>query len=184
MKMDSETNVLSLPAIALRLRALVLALGESSVPAWWKTQFMSETGLRFLERLYPRTSFRAAIHAAARAATDAHDRAVGRVGVYHLFRLPETLETEIYRMPPDLNRDFFFTLRGALARRDELLELLTGLCDEAGADDTPGAKRMGTNKDLMTTTGLKKTAAVYRQAFARGEPAFPYFMLESIGGRE
>ncbi len=66
MNTEHENQALPLPFLALRLRAVVLALGESASPAWWKTEFLNETGLRFLDRLYPRTSVHAAVHAAAK----------------------------------------------------------------------------------------------------------------------
>ena len=183
MTTKNETQKPQLPLLILHLRAVVLALGESASPPWWKTEFMNETGLRFLERIYPRTSFRAAVHAAGKAASDAHDRAVGRIGVYHLFRLPESLETELHRMPPDPADDFFPTLRNALERPEELMKLLAPMCGGEGADAAPGAKKIGTDKDLMTTAGLRKTAAVYHMAFARNKPGFPYFTAETDGGR-
>ena len=71
MTSEHEKQKPPLPLLVFRLRALVLALGESTAPAWWKTEFMNETGLRFLERLYPRTSFQAAVHAAGKAASGA-----------------------------------------------------------------------------------------------------------------
>jgi len=169
------------PLLVFRLRALVLALGESTDPAWWKTGFMNETGLRFLERLYPRTSFQAAVHAAGKAACGVHDRAVGRVRVYHLFRLPESLETELHRMFPDPADDFLRRLRSALGRPEELMKLLARMCGGERAEVSPGAKKIGTEKDLMTPAGLSKTAAVYFTAFARKKPAFPYFTVESDG---
>jgi hypothetical protein len=171
-----------LPLTALKLRAVILALGESATPPWWKTEFMNETGLRFLERLYPRTSFRAAVHAAGKAASDAHDRAVGRIGVYHLFRLPESFETEMNRMPPDSDEGFFAALRVAFGQPDKLLELLTPLCGGAEADAAPGAKRIGADKDLVTARGFEKAAAVYYHAFTQGKPGFPYFTAEPAGG--
>lgn len=183
MTSEHEKQKPPLPHIVFRLRALVLALGESTAPTWWKTEFMNETGLRFLERLYPRTSFQAAVHAAGKAASDAHDRAVGRVGVYHLFRLPESMETEINRMPPDSDRVFFSALRAALGRPEKLMELLVPLCSGTGTDTAPGAKRIGTDKDLMTTAGFEKTASAYHHAFAQGKPGFPYFTAETDGGR-
>ncbi len=183
MTNENEMQKQPLPLLILHLRAVVLALGESASPAWWKTEFMNETGLRFLERLYPRTAFHAAVHAAAKAATEAHDRAVGRIGVYHLFRLPESLETEIHRIPPDADRDFFSTLRNAMGRPQELIELLAPMCGDEEADSVPGAKKMGTDKDLMTKKALRKTAAVYHMAFARNKPGFPYFICEPVGGR-
>lgn len=184
MTSEHEKQVTTLPLLILfRLRALVLALGESTSPAWWKTEFMNETGLRFLERLYPRTSFQAAVQAAGKAASEVHDRAVGRAGVYHLFRLPESLETELHRMPPDPADAFLPILRNALGRPEELMRLLTPMCSSEGADVAPGAKMIGTDMDLMTTVGLMKTAAVYHTAFARNKPGFPYFNAETARGR-
>ena len=167
----------------IRLRALVLALGETTEPAWWKTEFMNETGLRFLERLCPRTTLHAAVHAAGRAATTVHDRAVGRVGVYHLFRLPECLETELHRMPPDPADVFHPTFRNALGRPEELMKLLAPMCGGERTDAPPGARKIGTDKDIMTTAGIRKTAAVYYTAFARNKPGFPYFTAVTDGGR-
>jgi len=181
MKAEYDKQTLPLPILFFRLRALVLTLGESTTPAWWKTKFMNETGLRFLERLYPRTFLKAAVHAAGKAASDAHDAAVGRVGVYHLFRLPESIEIEITRMPPDSDEGYFAALRTALGQADKLMELLIPLCGGAEADTAPGAKRIGTDKDLMTGAGFEKTAAVYHNAFAQGKPAFPYFAAEQAG---
>jgi hypothetical protein len=161
MTMKNETQIPLLPLLVLRLSAVVLSLGESVSPAWWKTEFMNETGLRFLERLYPRTFYDAAIHATGRAACDAHDRAVGRVGVYHLFRLPESLETELHRMPPDPADDFFPTLRKAMGRPEELMKLLERMCGGEIVDTASGARKIGIDKDMMTSAGIRKTAAVY-----------------------
>lgn len=177
--MTTMEETVSLTVLALRLRALVLALGESAWPAWWKTEFMNETGLRFLERLYPRTSFHAAVHAAGRAACEVHDRAVGRIGVYHLFRLPESLEIEIYRVPPNSDEEFFVRFRSCLGRPDKLLEVLATFSSSGEATGAAsGARRMGTEKDLMTSDAFGKMAAVYHHAFTEGKPAFPYFAAD------
>lgn len=174
----------SLPFMALHLRALVLALGESTDPAWWNTKFMNEAGLRFLERLYPRTFFHAAIHAAGKAAADVHDRAVGRIGIYHLFRLPEYLETEIHQiLHPNPAGEFFPALRNALGQPEELVKLLAPMCGCEGTNDAVGAKKIGTERHLMTEAAMRETASVYRLAFAQKKPGFPYFTTESVGGR-
>jgi hypothetical protein len=182
MKPDGPSKTDSIPILALRLRALVLALGESADPAWWKTGFMNETGLRFLERLFPRTYFQAAVHAAGKAASDVHDQAVGRVGVYHLFRLPESLETEIYRTPPDIDDDFLSALRGVLGQKEKLMEMLSSICSGEKAETAHGAKRIGTDHDLMNAEGYRKTAAMYYTAFVKGKPVFPYFASDTNGG--
>ena len=178
MKNDSQL-ALPLPVVVLRLRALILALGERAGSSWWNSEFMNETGLRFLERLYPRTYFRAAIHAAGKAACDSHDRAVGRVGVYHLFRLPESLDVEINWVPLSADEDFVTAFRAALGDSDKLMEMLALICsrkEEAGASF--GAKRIGSARDLVTHAAFGATAAIYHYAFIQGSPAFPYFAAE------
>ena len=77
------------------LRVIVAAYGERVDPRWWRTQFLSPTGLRFAERLFPRTSVASAIVSATRAAGDEHDRRLGVGGRAHLFRLPPRLEDEV-----------------------------------------------------------------------------------------
>lgn len=181
---SEHQKILSLPVFVLRLRGLVLALGECSGSPWWKTEFMNETGLRFLERLYPRTFFQAAIHAAGKAARDAHDRAVGRVGVYHLFRLPESLDAEMSRLPPNTDESFVTAFRAALGDPDKLMELLVSLADlSEGEGVSVGAKRIGTDRDLTTHAAFKAAAAIYHRAFMQRTPVFPYFATEQSGDR-
>ena len=183
MKSKHE-QILPLPVVAFRLRALVLALGEGGGSCWWKTEFMNETGLRFLERLYPRTFLRAAIHAAGEAACDAHDRAVGRVGVYHLFRLPESLDVELNHMPLDADKEFVSAFRAALSDPGKLMEMLAPLSGESSDVTTVvGARRLGHEKDLMTYAAFKAIAGDYYGAFMRGYQVFPYFTAENGGGR-
>ena len=175
MSSDRETAI-PRHLLAFRLRAIVLALGESSDPAWWKTEFMSETGLRFLERLYPRTPVRAAAHAAGRAACEAHDRAVGRIDVYHLFRLPESVETEIHAFPASDDEEFISRFRSCLGRRVGLLEMLSALCSRqkpAGAQ--AGPVRIGKETDAATAKALRAAASGYLDAFEREKPTYPYF---------
>lgn len=184
MTANTKHQFLSVPLLAFRLRALVLALGECVQPPWWKTEFMTETGLRFLERLYPRTYFRAAVHAAGRAACDVHDRSVGRIGVYHLFRLPESVEVDMSRIVPSTDQQFITSVRNALGNPDKLEEFLSPLCGGTGTDSAPGPKRVGTYKELIVAAGFKKAATAYRQAFSDGKPAFPYFTEEQGEGSE
>lgn len=179
MTSDNEKH---LPRLAFRLRALVLALGESVLPPWWKTGFMSETGIRFLERLYPRTFFHAAVYSAGKAACQVHDRAVGRVGVYHLFRLPETLEAELHPLLSSEDEEFIIQFRSSLGKPDNLIEMLRLLCaGEASKDDATGARRIGTGADLRNLHTFGKTASFYHRAFSQGNPGFPYFTAERNG---
>ena len=118
----SRAETTPIPLAVLHLRALVCALGEAADPPWWATKFMSKAGMSYLERLYPRSFFQAAVHAAGEAAAEVHDRAVGRVGAYHLFRLPEWLEAEIHAVQPSADDAYMADVRSSLDARDRMLE--------------------------------------------------------------
>lgn len=81
--------------VIVRLRLLVAVLGGAAHARWWRTELLTPAGLRFLERLYPRTTHLAALRATGVAARTIHDSSIGRGEVYHLFRLPEPLEVEL-----------------------------------------------------------------------------------------
>src|SRR5260370_1713187 len=72
----------------LQLRRIVAALGERTTPPWWRTQFLSEFGVRALTRVFPRTSASAALNSVLIAAREDHDKRIGIGGRHHLFRLP------------------------------------------------------------------------------------------------
>jgi hypothetical protein len=170
------------PIVAIHLRAIVLALGESVEPAWWKTEFMNETGFRFLERLFPHSYYRAAVHSAGKAACDVHDQAVGRVGVYHLFRLPDVLEDQIHSSPPSADDSFSMEFRSSLGHPEKLLVILASVCDgETVKKAVSGPIRIGKASDLTAPSALSKVATVYHDAFRRGKPSFPYFEAEHGG---
>lgn len=160
--------------MALRLRALVLALGELSDPPWWRTRYLSPAGLRILERLYPRTAFSAAIEASRQAACALQDESIGRRGVFHLFRLPNWLESDIHRtLTEDSAAELRNGLQDALGDRDALIELLQEM-----ADETPGAAsgpwRIGEAKDLDKARLYSRTAGGYLWAFRNDQRIYPY----------
>jgi hypothetical protein len=138
---------------------------------------MSSTGLSFLERIYPRTALRAAVNAAGRAATDVHDKAVGRYKVFHLFRLPENLESDIHRLASDADTAFEMDLRSAFGQQEKLMVLLAQPANNSTTESTAGAQRLGTDEDLKSPLWVKNAAAVYLHAFAQHHQAFPYFIF-------
>jgi hypothetical protein len=166
----------------LNLRAVVSALGEIVHPVWWGTAFMSETGFRFLERLYPRSFFNAALHAVGYAACDIHDRSVGRIGAYHLFRLTEGLEEEIRETSGAASQSFIDSFRFDLGNADRMMERLRILCDGRTSESVlPGARRIGYERDLRKRDVFAEAAVVYFHAFETGKAAFPYFTVEQNG---
>lgn len=182
-----ETEICTFGKLVLLLRSLVLALGESVQPPWWRSRYMNETGLRFLERVYPRSYFQAALHASGKAAAIVHDNAIGRRGVFHLFRLPESIETEVMGSAA-ISTDFlkegcFSELRADLGDPQRLMDLLADFAIIQGGnlvmstENSLGPQRIGASEALHDVETYKRMAGIYLNAFRGGYQAFPYAEL-------
>lgn len=169
--MTAETTTAA--AVALRLRVLVAALSEGSQAPWWRTKYLSPTGSRTLSRLYPRSAFGAAVRAVTAAARSLHDSSIGKGDVYHLFRLPPTIEREIEVIlaEPSADSRFQDVIKdlGNSAALTNLLAAMSGKTTgkHQGAVRIPNATPE--NADTYT-----RMAAVYLDGFHRGERVFPY----------
>lgn len=171
MAMTDMTNSVS---PLLNLRILVLTLGEAHHAAWWKSQFLSHTGLSFLEHVYPRSTFAAAIRSAGRAARAVHDANVGKGDVFHLFRLSRELERQIDTTLVEQSQALQTQCHPLLMNRARLLEALDVLAGETLAASSVGPMR------LLAKPGewAPAMAAAYLQAFRDGTQVFPYFEVE------
>ncbi len=158
----------------LKLRILVLALSESHHAAWCKSQFLSHTGLSFLERIYPRSTFAAAVRSAGRAAQAIHDANVGRGDVFHLFRLSRELERQIDAALTGQSQTLQTQYHPLLMDREQLLEALEPLAGDAVAESSVGPTRLPTQPGEW----VPAMAATYLQAFRDGTQVFPYFEAE------
>ena len=122
--MASETRTISDTAAiesAATVRVLVGVLGELGEPPWWRTRYLSDTGLRFLERIYPRTAFAAGVRGCGIAARGVHDESIGRGKVFHLFRLPRSFENDIENeLTTGLGKRLLEELQEALGDADRL----------------------------------------------------------------
>ena len=161
-----------------RLRVLVSMLGEAAHAKWWRTEFLTAAGLRFLDRLYPRTSCSAALRATGAAARDLHDSSIGRGGVYHLFRLPELFEGQLHGLA---GRGFFDqVLRdvgSSVEPSESLLTQFEGLAAEL-PETEPGPQRIGSVRDLRRGNLIGRWAGAYLHAFRKGYRVFPYVEAE------
>jgi hypothetical protein len=164
--------------VVLRLRALVLALGEVSAPPWWRTEYLSGAGLRILERIYPRTAFAAALHASGAAARTIHDASTGRGNIYHLFRLPIPREREIRTiLLATHGRQLTEELRPALGDKDALMESLHALAVEV-PEEVIGPWCTGKSRDLQRSEVYKRMAGAYIRGFETGKKIFPYVEVD------
>lgn len=176
--MQDKITHLGPAMMVLRLRALVLALGEMSAPPWWRTEYLSGAGLRILERIYPRTVFAAALHASGAAARAIHDASTGRGSIYHLFRLPIPREREIRTLLLATNgQRLTEELRPALVDRDALMEPLRELAVEV-PEGVIGPWRSGKSRDWHRSELYRRMAGAYLRGFETGKKIFPYVEMD------
>jgi hypothetical protein len=163
----NSTSLTEISREFLALRQVVAILGEISPQPWWRTTFMGDTGSSFLQRIYPTSARNAALKATGYAAAIVHDKAIGKHGAYHLFRLPTAVENAMK------NRQAHSSTIGDM-RPENILKLL---CTIAQDERTvaAGPIRIGTVADASTGRSPRKMASVYLSAFERQTTAFPFF---------
>jgi len=156
------------------LRLLVGYLGQRKQSGWWDCDFLGPTGFRFLETIFPRTARAAALRSTTEAACIVHDRALGRVGNYHLFRLPPALEDRLQQTIEDLD---WSESAKHIESPDTAMEALNQLAD-AVVKAPEGPVQVGVERRLLTSTSIHELAAHYYSAFRDGIRCFPYFAPE------
>jgi hypothetical protein len=157
-------------------RFFVASLGEAASPPWWRTEVMSAASMRIMARLFPRTYIAASLETAGRAAAIEHDARIGRIGAYHLFRLPTAEEMVILEW---LRRPEAGVLLSALAEISSREERLSRLGEVAGEDTaaaTQGPVQCGVVTDLQRGVALQRICGAYRAGFTAGKPVYPYLL--------
>jgi len=158
----------------VRARLLVASLGESAATPWWRTEALNSTGLRLLERLFPRTAVGAALETVSRAATIEHDGHIGRLRAYHLFRLPiadEMVVRDHLRLP---ETDALLRQLVGLQERQDRLDALRGLAGGESLTTVQGPVHCGATNGVRRGKALQRMCAAYAGAFAAGKVAYPY----------
>lgn len=169
-----DTYQKSEPFQILQVQITVLALGESQHYGWWRSQFLSTTGLSFLNRIYPRTKFVAAVNSASRAAQQVHDTSIGKGKFSHLFRLGARLEDELDSSLKENEKELLDHFLPILNHKEKLIQDLGKL-----ADGAPGLKKAGPILLPDNPKGqVKGIAATYLNGFQQNIPVFPYFGSE------
>ena len=163
---------------ALSARFLVASLGETTQPAWWRSEATSAVGQRFLLRLFPRTALLAGLETASRAAAIEHDNHIGRVGAYHLFRLPIAEETSMLGVLRTAEAEQILQTVAASGTAEARLEALRALAGTEIATDAQGPVHCGTTAGLRRGKTLARLCAVYVDAFTTSRTAYP-FLLEA-----
>jgi hypothetical protein len=155
------------------LRAIVAALGERASPPWWRTQFLTDVGLRTVGRIVPRTAVPAAVASTSIAARAEHDRWIGVGRRFHLFRLPSAVERAV---GSSLSEDAMHSrVRDLLAARERILDELAGLAGAHIPKPVEGPLALGDARQLGKLAATATLASHYLAAFRASARCFPYF---------
>lgn len=156
------------------LRLVVAYLGQANQAGWWDCNFLDATGLRFLETTFPRTARLAGLRSTTEAACSVHDKAIGRVGNYHLFRLPPAMEDHLEHVCEQMDWDEAISVINSPEKAMETLKILADCFVKA----PEGPVQVGVARKIFTSTSIKEVAAHYLSAFQDGIRCYPYFAAE------
>jgi hypothetical protein len=154
------------------LRLAVGFLGEQEQSAWWPSRFLGRHAYPFLNPIFGGKMRMAQYHGVTEAACRIHDERIGVGRVFHLFRLPETIEQRLSdafqeeSLPEDVTRCF----DSAESAEGVLSNLAKG-----PAAVKPGPVRLGGADMINSPDGVALVAATYRAAFGAGIKCYPYF---------
>lgn len=152
------------------LRVLIGYLGEKGQSNWWNSEFFSPNATSFLAHIFNRGLFLAQYQGVTAAASRVHDEAIGIGSIYHLFRLPISLE----QIATDtLSQEAFVrSLQSRITSTEAALSRLSEL-SEKNEIASLGPVSLGSMSEDLTPI-LMRAAGVYKAALNSGVPVFPY----------
>jgi hypothetical protein len=154
------------------LRLAVGLLGEQEQSAWWPSRFLGRHAPAFLNPIFGGKTRMAQYHGVTEAACRIHDERIGVGRVFHLFRLPETIEQRMSHafqegsLPEDVT--------GCFESTETAERVLAGFA-KGPAAVKPGPVRLGGADTINSPDGVAVVAATYRAAFDAGIKCYPYF---------
>ena len=157
----------TIAATIAELRILIGYLGEKSQANWWSSDFFSPTATAFLTPIFNRSLFLAQYQGVTAAAAIIHDSTIGVGRIYHLFRLPISLEQASAEMLNDIRfvQTRLVNPEAALVRLAELAEKQESL--------SSGPILVG-QLDQDIVADLMRAAGMYHAAFNADIQTYPY----------
>lgn len=149
----------------IHLRQLVILLGEHK--GWWPTQIMTGRGVEYLSYVLPKTQRKAAFQLSTEICKAEHDKQIGP-GRYHLFRLPQKWEEQIFNELGAIVETFKI-LSDSEALKD-LLILSEAICASAAT----GPVLIGAHSELNDKSIFQSLGRYYYEAFNNNFKTYPY----------
>jgi hypothetical protein len=150
-----------------QVRFAVAFLGESHCAGWWESRFFGPESAPFLCHVFGQNLRVSQFLGSVEAARQHHDRLTGLGPIFHLFRLPEIVEQDLYDYISSSQLDIPENRDGA---RNMLVKI---------ARTTPSAAigpvRIGTPSMVADPVILSRMATIYLCSFDTGQFSFPYF---------
>ncbi len=156
-----------------RLRMIVGYLGEKGQHNWWSSEFFSATAPAFLNPVFGKTTALAQYQGIKEAARHVHDEHIGVGRVFHLFRLPESIEQAVFEVLQDTA--VTDALRRDITSQDAASAALQAIVGSSGIL-REGPVRIGAVSDLESIRWLSQAARCYEAAFSSGARSFPYLV--------
>lgn len=151
----------------LRTRLLVAAIGERLQEPWWRTHFLTPTGVSYGERLFPRGYGAAALSSVTVAARRDHDANTG-THTFHLFRLPTQIEHQLAQAASQ------YADWDLPSGTDALVELLDGIEPKGKVKFSVGPKSVGKVSELEKHSLPGTLASLYAEAVRTTKRIYPY----------
>lgn len=167
-KFSDQSEVAVTRIAALRLA--VGLLGERDNAGWWPSGFLSPTSTAFLAPVFGTNIAQARYHGVLDAAKRVHDERIGVGHVYHLFRLPESMEQRLFEAMQSGRSD----LAKMISSPDAAKATLEGFVNKAVAAKS-GPARLASSETFDTAGWVTEAASLYSAAFGAGVQCFPYF---------
>lgn len=165
----SEQGELAVVRIAA-LRLAVGMLGEREGAGWWTSAFLSPTSTSFLAPVFAGNTFQARYQGVLEAAKRVHDERIGVGHVFHLFRLPESIERRLFESVQSGGSDVAKTISSPESAKARLQSFVT-----KAVAAKPGPALMALPDAIETVGWISEAASLYSAAFSAGVQCFPYF---------
>ena len=155
-----------------RLRFIVGFLGEADQGNWWTSRFFSSSSGAFLTPVFAKTSVLAQYHGVKEVARRAHDEHIGVGRVFHLFRLPESVEQALFESVSRIQRHD--QLLATLATRESAMSEL-GNNNSSTVQLQEGPIQVTQLEFGKARKWLRQVAGCYYAAFSAGARSYPYY---------